>query len=73
MMMEYCFCTKEVSKPYININYWKRNKYFLEIHSHQFWQLIIVISGQLQVKTRESTSVLCSGDIHILPPGRAFY
>jgi len=45
MMMEYCFCTKEVSKPYININYWKRNKYFLEIHSHQFWQLIIVISG----------------------------
>lgn len=58
----------EKLKPYSHIHQLCRHSFTLESHIHPFWQLILVIDGELHIKTTSGVSILNAGDLHILPP-----
>lgn len=58
----------DLPEPYLQLNILTRGNFRMERHCHDFWQLILVTDGVLEVRT-ERTDVLCAGMLHILPPG----
>lgn len=56
-------------EPYLMINYFYRQAFVKEMHSHDFWQVILVTGGNLQLKTAEAVYEMGEGSVHILPPG----
>lgn len=45
----------------------------LNIHSHNYFQIYYVISGKITHHLENSTAILTTGDIFILPPNQAHY
>jgi len=55
-------------EPYIHTNILTRGAFELPMHSHDFWQIIVVTDGILNITTHQDYRPLRSGDVHILPP-----
>ena len=57
-------------EPYIHTDIITRGTFNLPTHNHDFWQIIIVTDGILNITTLQDYSSLRSGDVHILPPNQ---
>lgn len=47
------------------------SEYVSEDHSHNFWQIIIVLGGTFIVESGGMSHILSAGWVHILPPGKS--
>lgn len=54
--------------PFDCLNQLYRGPYKMAMHSHPFWQMILVTSGSLHVTTEFNALTMHAGTIHILPP-----
>lgn len=60
---------QNLTNPYKRVSQLHRGPFFMTSHRHDYWQLILVTDGQLQIETSSDTATLHAGAIHILPPG----
>ena len=58
----------KIPVPYERINILHRGPYQIKMHSHPYWQMIVVTSGCLHVTTMQKDTAMYAGTVHILPP-----
>lgn len=55
--------------PSVSVNCFERSSgYYLAPHSHDYWQVIVVTEGELDVITNNGTFHLTRGMVNVLPP-----
>lgn len=68
MSKKFWVLESKLPHPYERINILHRGSYQMEMHSHPYWQMIVVTSGCLHITLESTTLPMYAGTVHILPP-----